>query len=878
MPSVDKIVSQIYNEVISNPRKALKLSTKALSDARNAEARAKLTLARAHCLREIGQYKEAVAEYTRAAKLFEKQNMIDESWRTSIGKIDALDQMGRYREALNLAERTAKYFRTSSKPFWEAKIFANAGNIYQHLGQYDQALKYYQKAYPILSNEKPGDGYILRFNQATSYLCSGNPENAVELLKSCRDYFEKQNLSSFLARTHYNIAYGFYLKGKYHDALFHLNEARTQLSRLRDWSFLASCYLDEAEIYLRLNQIDEAVTRARKARKSFSKLEMPYELAESNAFIGIALMRQKRVSAAVPFLKDAQKFFERQGNQVKAAEMDIQIALAFWDRKKWTLADSHLRNAYKRFRKAGIFSQMMTTVTYLAELELARGNLAKAKQWLNQASSWISRVQLPWILLPYYQALGGIQFLAGESGRTALTQAIKLTESMRGEIPAEDLRISYLEDKLAPYHILINHDLQMNSAKSVERSFELTERARSRVLQDMLQGSLKFDDRLATELNAIRSESWRRNVSDSAGSSASPEAEKRIVQLLRRAQRLNPVKDAKLPKVSQIKKLLLPGQSILSFYRIGDTLHAFVIDNTGITAFPNLARNSELISSWHFLRFQIDRGQLDPQNSLVSCDSHLHALYKQLFAPLMRKLQNARMITVIPHGWLHALPFHCLRDEQGYLADRIKFSYAPSVSVYAHCLQRTADRKNALIIGHSDAFAPWIDQEVSEIQKLFPGAKVFTNDSAHSETLLENSSDAGVIHISSHGRFLPSEPFQSGIKLLDGWFTLPQIYQLRLNSKLVTLSGCETGTNEVTAGDDLVGLTRGFLYAGASSLLVSLWRVFDASTASFMKHFYSQLTSGSSLSDSWQHALLQTKAEWPHPYHWAPFVLIGTPR
>jgi CHAT domain-containing protein len=884
---IDKTVSQIYSEVIRNPRKALKMSTKALSEARDPIAKAKLTLARAHSLREIGLYKDAIDEYTRAARLFEKQKMIDESWRTSIGKMDALDQMGRYREALNLAERTAKYFRTSSKPFWEAKIFANAGNIYQHLGQYDQALKYYQKAYPILSKEQPGDGYILRFNEATSYLCSGNPETAVQLLKSCQDYFQKQNLSSFLARTHYNIAYGFYLKGKYHDALFHLNEARSQLVRLKDRSFLASCYLDEAEIYLRLNQIDEAVTRARKARNSFSTLGMPYELAESNAFIGIALMRQKRISSAVPFLKDARKYFERQGNQVKAAEMEIQIALAFWDRKKWALANSHLQNAYKRFRKAKIVSQMMTTITYLAELELERGNIAKAMQWLHKVSSWITRVQLPWILLPYYQALGRTQFLSGKNGRTALNQAIKLTESMRGEIPAEDLRISYLEDKLAPYHLLINHDLLSFGkagvpARHAARSFELTERARSRVLQDMLQGSLQFDERLATELNAIRSESWRRNVSDSADSRSSQESEKRIVQMLRRTQRLNSAKDTKLPKFSDIKKLLLPGQCILSFYRIGDTLHAFVIDNDGITAFPNLARNSELIPSWHFLRFQIDRGQIDPQNSLASCDSHLHTLYKQLFAPLMGKLQNAKMITVIPHGWLHALPFHCLRDEQGYLADRFKFSYAPSVSVYAHCNQifstgaRASLPANALIIGHSDAHAPWIDQEVSEIQKLFPAAKTFSSDSARSEILLENSSDAGVIHISSHGRFLPSQPFQSGIKLSDGWFTLPQIYQLRLNSKLVTLSGCETGTSEVTAGDDLVGLTRGFLYAGASSLLVSLWRVFDASTATFMKHFYSKFTSGSSLSDSWQHALLQTKAEWPHPYYWGAFILMGS--
>jgi CHAT domain-containing protein/tetratricopeptide (TPR) repeat protein len=697
----------------------------------------------------------------------------------------------------------------------------------------------------------------------------------VELLRKCLAYFQQENLLSFLARTHYNLAYGFYLKGKYHDALFHLNEARTQLVQLKDRSFLASCYIDEAEIYLRLNQIDEAVTRARKARKSFLKLGMPYELAESNSFIGIALMRQRKISAALPFLQDAHKFFERQGNLVKAAEMEINIALAFWNRKRWALADAHLQNAYRRFRSDGIYSQMMNSITYLAELELSRGNVLKARQWLSQASRWISRVQLPWILLPYYQALGRTQFLSGRSGRKALNQAIKLTEAMRGEIPAEDLRISYLEDKLAPYHILINHDLQMNSSKSVERSFELTERARSRVLQDLLEGSLLFDNRLATELNVLRTESWRRNVSDTARSSSSVNPEKRVVQLLRRAQRVNKPKQPKVLKVSEIKKQLLPGQAILSFYRIGDSFHAFVIDSSGISAFPNLVRNSELISSWHFLRFQIDRGHIDPQNSLASCDSHLHALYKQLFAPLMEKLQKMNMITIIPHGWLHALPFHCLRDERGYLADRFKFSYAPSVSVYAHCLRRNADKGNALIIGHSNEFAPWIDQEVDEIQKQFPKSKVFVGDSARSEALLENSSDVDVIHISSHGRFLPAQPFLSGIKLSDGWFTLPQIYQLHLNSRLVTLSGCETGTSEVTAGDDLVGLTRGFLYAGASSLLVSLWRVFDASTATFMKHFYSQVSSGSSLSHAWQHAVVQTKAEWPHPYHWGAFVLIG---
>jgi CHAT domain-containing protein len=70
---------------------------------------------------------------------------------------------------------------------------------------------------------------------------------------------------------------------------------------------------------------------------------------------------------------------------------------------------------------------------------------------------------------------------------------------------------------------------------------------------------------------------------------------------------------------------------------------------------------------------------------------------------------------------------------------------------------------------------------------------------------------------------------------------------------------------------------RGFLYAGTSSMLLSLWRVFDISTALFMKQFYQQIILGKSLAESWQHALLATKERWPHPYYWGPFLLIGKP-
>ena len=91
----------------------------------------------------------------------------------------------------------------------------------------------------------------------------------------------------------------------------------------------------------------------------------------------------------------------------------------------------------------------------------------------------------------------------------------------------------------------------------------------------------------------------------------------------------------------------------------------------------------------------------------------------------------------------------------------------------------------------------------------------------------------------------------------------------------MTLSGCGTGLNVVVGGDELLGLKRGLLYAGAQALLLTLWDVHDQSTAEFMKLFYERLQSGSSKSLAVQEAMAEIRREYPHPFYWAPFTLVG---
>ena len=115
----------------------------------------------------------------------------------------------------------------------------------------------------------------------------------------------------------------------------------------------------------------------------------------------------------------------------------------------------------------------------------------------------------------------------------------------------------------------------------------------------------------------------------------------------------------------------------------------------------------------------------------------------------------------------------------------------------------------------------------------------------------------------------------SAIRLADSYINLYDLYRMNLPVELLTLSGCVTGLNVVEEGDELLGLTRGLLYAGARSLLLSLWDVDDRSTSEFMKEFYFQLQTQPRKIDALQAATLKLRTRYPHPYHWASFKLIG---
>ena len=244
-------------------------------------------------------------------------------------------------------------------------------------------------------------------------------------------------------------------------------------------------------------------------------------------------------------------------------------------------------------------------------------------------------------------------------------------------------------------------------------------------------------------------------------------------------------------------------------------------------------------------------------------------------APLESHLDCTHLI-LAPQGPLHYLPLHAMHDGKRYLIDRFTVSYVPSASIYSLCHRMPEPPSSgSLVLGIEDLQAPWILQEVREVASVLPESRLCVGPDARLSALQKWGHDCRLIHIATHGTFRSDNPLFSSVQLADSSLTVYELYNLRLRAELLTLSGCATGLNVVAAGDELLGLTRGLLYAGAQSLLLTLWDVNDRSTAEFMRLFYTRFQNGADKATALRDAILNLRERYPHPCHWAAFVLVG---
>jgi tetratricopeptide (TPR) repeat protein len=288
------------------------------------------------------------------------------------------------------------------------------------------------------------------------------------------------------------------------------------------------------------------------------------------------------------------------------------------------------------------------------------------------------------------------------------------------------------------------------------------------------------------------------------------------------------------------------------------------------------------------------------------------AAFEERCAPLLGflpEIAGAELICIAGHGPLHLLPMHALRTPDGkYLIERVGVVYCPSLSAAQRILRREATKTDepprAMVAGvasRNDAHPERFEADDGLFDPDFWRINLALGaHGASKRRVLESAHDHEVIHFSCHGYFDAEEPLGSGLLLSDGrsrppsssisflerasfLLTARELRYAKLRADLVTLSACSTGVQNASGdGDEFEGLPRALLLAGASSILATLWNIDQASSADFFKLFYREWGRHKSGVARWeavrraQLSFLNSDDEWlRHPYHWAPYELIG---
>jgi CHAT domain-containing protein len=251
----------------------------------------------------------------------------------------------------------------------------------------------------------------------------------------------------------------------------------------------------------------------------------------------------------------------------------------------------------------------------------------------------------------------------------------------------------------------------------------------------------------------------------------------------------------------------------------------------------------------------------------------LRRLYAMLLEPLALEETERERLMIVPYGALHYVPFHLLYDGRAYVTDSYEVVTLPAAAL---ATRRSPERTGgALTLSHSWAGRlPHTLAEGQMVQRLFGG--ILYSEAKAKRAILQTA-PTQILHIAAHGEHRLDQPDLSYLELGDGQLFADDLLQQDLSYELVTLSACETGRAKVAASEELIGLGRGFLYAGAGSLLVSLWPVVDNSALRLMESFYRALRAGETKAAALRGAQHAMRAEDPflHPAHWGAFELIG---
>ena len=911
---VKRLAPMVVEKIRVDTKQALFLAEGTLLIARKLRRKEEVALAmraKANALYASGDNHGAMQHHEDAFKLYESLGIPKEAARTLSNSIQPLILLGEYDRAFAASERARQIFVQIGERRRLASLDNNVGNIFHRQDRFEEAIAYYERAYKALSEFEDWEHVAITLHNMAMCLISLNEfARSLECYQKARELCVRYHLPRLRDQADYNIAYLYYFRGEYSRAIEMLFATRRACEANGDAYHFALCHLDLSDIYLELNLSEEAREMAHEGFLRFEKLGMGYEAAKTLANEAIALGQQGKTVQALERFAKAREMFSREKNLVWPWLLDLYQGLLLFHEGRYFEARRLCAGAADFFDRTPLPGKALLTRLLLARIALQVGDLPAAQAETNAAVAKLSNAHAPVLVYQTHLLLGQIAGNRGDrvAAYAAYQEARKALEALRTRLQSEELKIAFVKNRMQVYEAMVELYLDpANEEISVAEVFSCIEAAKSRSMIEMIfqsgqslpmgeAGQSEFVRKIRDlreelnwyyhriELEQLRPEEKSRERIERLQQEAQSH-EKELLRALRELpahERENATLEAPADfSVPKLQSSLPAGAALVEYYSAGDRLLAAVVSGEDIEIVP-VTIVSRVTNLLHLLRFQFAKFRMGAayterfaQPLLRATLGHLEGLYRELIEPIRGRLAGKHVIFV-PHGPLHFLPFHALRNGEEYLCDAYTISYAPSATVFGLCQQKKiTERRNSLVLGIPDERAPLILSEVQAVAALLPQTELFVGAQATAQVLRERGAETGLLHVATHGIYRQDNPMFSGIKLGDGYVNLYDLYQMRLEAKLVTLSGCATGMNSVSDGDELLGLQRGLFCAGASSLLLSLWDVHDRSTAELMQEFYRGYITSGDMAGSLRTAMHRLREKNPHPYFWAPFVLTG---
>jgi tetratricopeptide (TPR) repeat protein len=864
------------------------------------EALSEWTAGIAHLTR--GEMEDATHSFDRAAAIFRSLGQAGHAVQTQVPKIMALSMLGQYDLATECAEKAHREFVALDDVRGAGKVSLNLGALHVQRGAYAQAAHHSREASVLFARVGDHEHSVMAdINMADALAWMGDFDEALRIYSRAQMRAATHGLPMQHAHVDMSVALLRLARGQYRDALGGFEASRQRYEELAHPQNLAIAEKQLADAYLELRLLPEALALFEQVLTRFQSLGMRAEQAW-------ALAQRGRVQALLGWPAQATQSFEHaaalfaaQGVGVGEAAVMLaraELALAAGDAAR---AATLTAQAAHGFVAAGLADGRLRADVVRAHALLCAGQAESARALFDATLQGSRELQL---LTVQVRCLTGRGLAAQALGDAAAAQAafnaaVELFEDQRRALPGDELRSAFLSDHLRPYQELLRMALQAHAdAPSPERAADVLvqlDRFRARSLGERLAQGGSVDAPVATQ--GLRERlNWLyrrvRRLEDDGESSAvlSDELRRTELELLEHARRDRLAAPA--PRLAEaadeefdlehLKGRLGNAEALIEYGVQDDELFACVVTREGVSLHRRVAPWGEVLEALRAARFQLDtlrHGSAPLHRHLASlterAQRRLARLHALVWAPLAAAVSHCRRLLVVPHAQLGLLPFAALHDGAGALAQRHELAIMPSARLAVRGLGRqTVTPTRALVLGESSRL-PHAAQEAQFVAGLFPEGHAYVGAQATIETLTAHAGSADVLHLACHAQFRGDNPMFSALHLHDGALTVERVEALRLRAGIVVLSACETGLADLGSGDEMVGLVRAFLIAGAARVLASLWPVDDAVTALFMTSFYGALRHGQAPAAALRVAQNDVMRQHPHPFYWAAFVLHG---